>query len=409
MSDIQLATLDPRDPAHLADPYPAWQQAQDGGRPVYLRALRAWAVTSHDQVLAVVRDPATYSSAPSGSSERDLASLRSAVPHACPEDFHALANSDPPTHTRIRRASQKMLTPKSVSVYEPYVRSVCAGLIEGFAADGRADIVQRLAVPLPLTVICHVLGIDPGSQQRLKQWSDDTVRLHMPGLSADERVGLARSSAELHDFLAAADRRPASRPATGRPCQHARAARRRERADLDGRRGDRGPDPVADRRARDIDRAYQQHGVVARARPRFGRPVAHGACARAGHGRGDFALLLAGQGHDSHDDQGSGTRRPAYPGWRAASRAVRRGQPGSGPVLLSGKLRPGPYRHRRTCRLRPRYPRVHRRPAGATGGAGGARADRVPVAGTAAPARREAYLSAKLHGLQHRRTRAGMG
>jgi cytochrome P450 len=202
VSDIHLATLDPHDPAHLADPYPAWQQAQDGGRPVYLRALRAWAVTSHDQVLAVVRDPATYSSAPSGASERDLASLRSAVPHACPEDFHALANSDPPTHTRTRRASQKMLTPKSVSVYEPYVRSVCAGLIEGFAADGRADIVRRLAVPLPLTVICHVLGIDPGSQQRLKQWSDDTVRLHMPGLSADERVGLARSSAELHDFLA---------------------------------------------------------------------------------------------------------------------------------------------------------------------------------------------------------------
>jgi cytochrome P450 len=202
VSDIPLTTLDPHDPAHLADPYPAWQRAQDGGRPVYLRALRAWAVTSHDQVLAVVRDPATYSSAPSESSERDLASLRSTVPHACPEDFHALANSDPPTHTRIRRAAQKMLTPRSVSVYEPYVRSVCAGLIEGFAADGRADIVQRLAVPLPLTVICHVLGIDPGSQQSLKQWSDDTVRLHMPGLSADERIGLARSSAELHDFLA---------------------------------------------------------------------------------------------------------------------------------------------------------------------------------------------------------------
>ena len=164
-----------------------------------------------------------------------------------------------------------MLTPKSVSVYEPYVRSVCAELIDGFAADGRADIVQRLAVPLPLTVICHVLGIDPGSQQRLKQWSDDTVRLHMPGLSADERVGLARSIGGAPRLPRAADRRPASRPATGRPGQHARAARRWERPGLDGRRDDRGRDPVADRRARDIDRAYQQHGVVARARPRFGR------------------------------------------------------------------------------------------------------------------------------------------
>ena len=200
MTDVSLATVDPRDPAHLADPYPAWRQASRGGRPVYVPALRAWAVTSHDQVLAVVRDPATYSSAPSDASERDLAALRDLVPQACPEGFHALANSDPPDHTRIRRAAQRMLTPKAVAGYEPYVRTVCAGLIEGFAADRRADIVERLAIPLPLTVICHVLGIDPGGWRQLKQWSDDIVRLHMPG-PASQRIELARSSAEFHEFL----------------------------------------------------------------------------------------------------------------------------------------------------------------------------------------------------------------
>lgn len=214
MTDIPLATLDPRDPAHLADPYPAWQRAQEGGRPIYLHGLRAWAVTNHDQVLAVIRDPATYSSAPSDASERDLATLRSAVPDACPEDFHALANSDPPAHTRIRRTAQKMLTPKSVSVHEPYVRSVCAGLIEGFVADGAADIVERLAIPLPLQVICHVLGIDSSSWRQVKQWSDDIVRLHMPGLPADQRIELARSSAKFHDLVVrlVSDRRRDPRP-----------------------------------------------------------------------------------------------------------------------------------------------------------------------------------------------------
>jgi cytochrome P450 len=202
MTDIPLATLDPHDPAHLADPYPAWKEAQSAGRPIYLQALRAWAVTNHDQVLVVIRDPVTYSSAPSDASEQDLVDLRTIVPRACPEDFHALANTDPPTHTRIRRVAQKMLTPRAVAVYEPYVRSTCIGLIEDFIAAGKADIVQQLAIPLPLRVICHILGIDSDNWRQLKRLSDDIVRLHMPGLSPDERTELARSSAEFHDFLA---------------------------------------------------------------------------------------------------------------------------------------------------------------------------------------------------------------
>jgi len=180
VTDIPLAVLDPYDPAHLADPYPAWRQAQNDGRPVFIRALRAWAVASYDQVLAVVRDPDTYSSAPSVAADRDLAALRRAVPRACPEDFPALANSDPPAHARIRGAAQKMLTRKAVSVHEPYVRSVCAGLIGGFAADGRADIVERLAIPLPLTVICHILGVDSVGWRQVKRWSDALIDCTFP-------------------------------------------------------------------------------------------------------------------------------------------------------------------------------------------------------------------------------------
>lgn len=80
---------------------------------------------------------------------------------------------DPPEHTRIRRLVTKAFTPARVQRLEPFIQTLADELLDAMeAAGGPVDLNDAFAFPLPIRVICQLLGVPAEDQPRLRQWTD---------------------------------------------------------------------------------------------------------------------------------------------------------------------------------------------------------------------------------------------
>jgi cytochrome P450 len=66
---------------------------------------------------------------------------------------------DPPDHTRLRKLASKAFAPKVVSALQPEISALVDGLLDGIAEKGEFDVVEDFAYPLPVAVICRLLGV----------------------------------------------------------------------------------------------------------------------------------------------------------------------------------------------------------------------------------------------------------
>ncbi|GAA2069302.1 cytochrome P450 [Streptomyces albiaxialis] len=93
-------------------------------------------------------------------------------------DPHALTSMDPPAHTRLRRLVQGAFTPRRAQEWEPRVRAVTEELLDGIVAAGPpADFVAEFAFPLPVEVICRLLGVPAADSALFRTWSDSFLSL----------------------------------------------------------------------------------------------------------------------------------------------------------------------------------------------------------------------------------------
>jgi cytochrome P450 len=81
-----------------------------------------------------------------------------------------LAITDPPQHTRIRKLIQPAWTPRALEAFEPDIRKIADGLLDQFVADGRADIKNAFASPIPPLVIARLVGAPPEMAQQFMKW-----------------------------------------------------------------------------------------------------------------------------------------------------------------------------------------------------------------------------------------------
>jgi cytochrome P450 len=152
--------------------------------------LAAWCVARYEDVLEVLRQPERFSSKHSLEFVDLWPELDEAYGGWHPVD-ESIVRSDPPEHTRRRKLINQALTPRAVALLEPTVRRATAELIDGFAADGRADFVADFAEQLPIHVITDMLGASPEFADDLGGWANDTFALLRgapPLTDADKRA-----------------------------------------------------------------------------------------------------------------------------------------------------------------------------------------------------------------------------
>jgi cytochrome P450 len=82
------------------------------------------------------------------------------------------ATARPPQHTRIRRIVSRGFTPPRIKEMVTAIEGIVERCLSGIEDQPTFDVVERLAVPLPVEMICHILGIDRSHYSQAKRWSD---------------------------------------------------------------------------------------------------------------------------------------------------------------------------------------------------------------------------------------------
>jgi cytochrome P450 len=139
-----------------------------------------WALTKLDDVHYASRHPDIFSSAPGITINEQTPELA--------EYFGSMIVLDDPRHQRLRSIVSRAFTPKVVARIETSVRDRAHRLVASLIAnhpDGEADLVSELAGPLPLQVICDMMGIPEEDHQRIFHWTNVILGFGDPDLTLD--------------------------------------------------------------------------------------------------------------------------------------------------------------------------------------------------------------------------------
>ncbi|ORA08084.1 cytochrome P450 [Mycobacterium arosiense] len=139
-----------------------------------------WALTKHDDVHFASRHPEIFSSSPN-------ITINDNTPEIS-EYFGSMIVLDDPRHQRLRSIVSRAFTPKVVARIEASVRERARRLVASLIAnhpDGEAELVGELAGPLPLQVICDMMGIPEEDHQRIFHWTNVILGFGDPDLATD--------------------------------------------------------------------------------------------------------------------------------------------------------------------------------------------------------------------------------
>ena len=171
----RLAPADLSDPATFSQGIPqaafaemrsrpelSWTPPSGGDRTGF------WSVTRHAPLSEVSRDTDLYSSAVGHIQiydiDSDALSARA-----------SMIDLDPPVHTRLRRLVSSAFTPRHVQSYETAVRSRIAGRLDALVQAGGGDWVHALAAPIPIGVICDIMGVPESDHAYMIELTDHLV------------------------------------------------------------------------------------------------------------------------------------------------------------------------------------------------------------------------------------------
>jgi cytochrome P450 len=152
------------DPTVLANPHPTYAEWREEGPIRRVRLAggeEAWVVTRHREARAALTD-SRLSKAP-----RDPDSFTEA---ARAINTHMLA-TDPPDHTRLRKLVTAAFTTRRIEAMRPLIEAITDDLLDRIAEHDEVDLVDTFAFPLPVRVICELLGIPAKDRDRFRHWS----------------------------------------------------------------------------------------------------------------------------------------------------------------------------------------------------------------------------------------------
>ncbi|MFD2418120.1 cytochrome P450 [Amycolatopsis pigmentata] len=201
--------FDPRDPDFLTDPYPEFARLRATGEVHRHDGLGLVIAVSHRAASAVLR-------------HRGLGRIwTDALPAERFASFnllhrHSLLESEPPEHTRLRRAISSAFGRGHVERLRPKVAALADAMtaeLAGEIAGGRdADLLDHLAQPLPVAVIAELLGVPEADRPRLVPWSNAIVKMYEYGLAEPRRDAAERAASEFAGYVRELARQRRVRP-----------------------------------------------------------------------------------------------------------------------------------------------------------------------------------------------------
>ncbi|WP_435244581.1 cytochrome P450 [Streptomyces sioyaensis] len=158
------------DYAHRADPYPLYAELRENG--VARQVDGSYLVGTYHEIEALLHDPRISSDRRHRTAPDETAGAEEALPPS----FIGL---DDPEHHRLRGLAMRSFgpphTPDRIDGMHEEITRIVRDLIAGFQGRERIDVVDDFAYPLPVTVICRLLGVPTEDEPRFRLWSDAIV------------------------------------------------------------------------------------------------------------------------------------------------------------------------------------------------------------------------------------------
>jgi cytochrome P450 len=162
-SDESLMTIDPGQ--RTLPVFLAWlEQSRQRGQVHYDDKQQSWQVLGHPESVAVLSDPATFSS--------DLTHLFPAQDDLALFQKGNFVRMDPPRHRKLRGLVSQAFTPRMVAGLEPRIAEVTTELLDATDGSERLELIESLAYPLPVIVIAELLGIPSTDRPTFHRWAD---------------------------------------------------------------------------------------------------------------------------------------------------------------------------------------------------------------------------------------------
>jgi cytochrome P450 len=193
--------FDPFAPGFTDDPYPQYA-ALRAEAPVYRHPLGFWLLTGYEDVSWLLRSGLSVEDG--NITDRQLLDLREQIRgDELPRRGVSMLDRDPPDHTRLRRLVSKAFTPRAVEALRPRITALVEEMLDAAEQQGRVDLVDALAFPLPFAVIAEMLGTPPADHERIRRLTGTLVRSLEP--IADPALARAIAAADEELTRIAAD------------------------------------------------------------------------------------------------------------------------------------------------------------------------------------------------------------
>jgi cytochrome P450 len=191
----------------LDDPRPFYARARAQEPIFWSEALAMWVVTRYDDVQAVARDAARFSSLNSISpvSLAPPPELLEVLVQGFPL-LPSLVDSDPPVHTRGRALVTKALSLRRINAFEPILRELAERLVDRFVDAGQVEFVGAFAIPLPGNFIVDLLGLPREDLARVDAWTSHSSAIFAGRGTLEQLVEHARGFVAFQHYLAQAVR-----------------------------------------------------------------------------------------------------------------------------------------------------------------------------------------------------------
>jgi len=207
MSDEAWHGCNPLSAGFRDDPYPSLHRLREAD-PVNLTPLGTWRITRHDDIDALLRSGPV--------SQTNAAGVN---PMFDPGDTSAgsfvrfMLNEDPPLHTRLRRLVFKAFTRRAVETMRLQVHATVERAMDTALERGRIDVIDDLALPVPASMICKVLGVPDDDWPMFTAWTQARTNAFFASMLPPEPVQASREAGEalaayFEDLIAERRRNP---------------------------------------------------------------------------------------------------------------------------------------------------------------------------------------------------------
>ncbi len=158
----------------------SWNDSQIWNKDTGKRDTGFYSVTKHEDVIRVSRAPEIFSS--------EIGGVLMSDPSASAlERAHSMMLSmDPPAHADYRRLVQAGFTPRMVQKLQPRIAAAAKEIVDNVASLGKAEFVSDIAMHLPMTLICELMGVPHEDRMKVFDWSNVIVAFDDPDYVSED-------------------------------------------------------------------------------------------------------------------------------------------------------------------------------------------------------------------------------